>query len=80
MKKLGVAITGTRNMLELSKASNARLSFSRRVKYMAIQKQRMCHPQRVILAMFPVKGHERATVRANGWVKQLLIFFIIRPY
>ena len=56
------------------------LSFFRQVKYMAIQKQRMCQPQRVIVAMFPVKNHERTRVRANGWGKQLPIFFIIRPY
>ena len=80
METLDVAITGTRNILELSKASDARfIIFFPLVKYMTIQKQRMCQPQKFIVEMFPAKGRESATMRANGWVKQLLVFFIIRP-
>ena len=78
LETLEVAITGTRNMLELAERSDARVSFFRPVKSTVIRIPNMYRWPRVTAVMSRCRDQGHAMTRASVSVKRFAIFSTLR--
>ena len=78
LETLEVAITGTRNMLELAERSDARVSFFRLVKSTVIRIPNMYRWPKVTAVMSRCRDQGHAMTRASESVKRFAIFSTLR--